>query len=282
MTIPEEQKIKLESMQIKGIRAMIWQNIEKENIESRLLQIKKQNYTNDLRKFVNSQSRAVLIELIKMSPEIYPQTIDNNEYFTLTSGSLTILKSPNYEKLKASDIQDFAPIVNRKLTHSSDVLQSSLKQLKEKCSHPTNDECSQCKNKPICDINDVQCILKLFEDFEGYTPQPHQGHEFGDVSMLVTYNGNNLTFLGAAKSVNLRTPKTTKASALGREIIQQVIDAFNDNRAEIVGVIYPDMIDDQLKYLLFHEAKVHNKKLVILDKEFMLRLLDKYLTDKNL
>lgn len=213
----------------------------------------------------------------------YPDIVfDNNEYFALNSGSLTILKSPNYEKLKASDIQDFAPIVNRKLTHSSDVLQSSLKQLKEKCPHPTNDECSQCKNKPICDINDVQCILKLFEEFEGYTPQPHQGHEFGDVSMLVTYNGNNLTFLGAAKSVNLRTPKITKASALGREIIQQVIDAFNDNRAEIVGVIYPDMIDGQLKYLLFHEAKVHNKKLVILDKEFMIQLLDKYLTDKNL
>ncbi len=56
-------------------------------------------------------------------------------------------------------------------------------------------------------------------------------------------------------------------SPIGREIIQQVIDAFNDNRAEIIGVIYPDMIDDQLKYLLFHEAKVHNKKLVILDKE---------------
>ena len=76
MAIPEEQKIKLESMQIKGIRAMIWQNIEKEDIESRLLQIKKQNYTNDLQKFVNSQSRTVLIELIEMSPEIYPQTID--------------------------------------------------------------------------------------------------------------------------------------------------------------------------------------------------------------
>lgn len=77
MTIPEEQKIKLESMQIKGIRAMIWQNIKKENIESRLLQIRKQNYTNDLQKFMNSQSRAVLIELIEMSPEIYPQTIDD-------------------------------------------------------------------------------------------------------------------------------------------------------------------------------------------------------------
>lgn len=161
------------------------------------------------------------------------------------------------------------------------MLQSLLKQIKEKCSHPTNDECSQCKNKPICDISDVQCILKLFEGF-GYTPQPHQGHEFGDISMLLTYNGKNLTFLGAAKSVSGRTPKITKASNTGREIIQQVIDAFNDNRAEIIGVIYPDMIDDQLKYLLFHEAKVHNKKLVILDKDFIIKLLDKYLTDKNL
>ena len=50
MTIPEEQKIKLESMQIKGIRWMIWDNIEKEHIESRLLQIKGQSTTNDLTK----------------------------------------------------------------------------------------------------------------------------------------------------------------------------------------------------------------------------------------
>ena len=213
----------------------------------------------------------------------YPDIVfDHKEYFCLNNGSLTILRSPNYEKLKASDIQEFAPIVNRQLIHSPDMLQSSLKQLKEKCPHPTNDKCSQCRNRMISNINDVQCILKLFEDFEGYTPQPHQGHEFGDVSMLLTYNGRNLTFLGAAKSVNLHTLKITKASNTGREIIQQVIDAFNDNRAEIIGVIYPDMIDDQLKYLLFHEAKIHNKKFVILDKEFMLHLLDKYLADKNL
>lgn len=213
----------------------------------------------------------------------YPDIVfDHKEYFCLNNGSLTILRSPNYEKLKASDIQEFAPIVNRQLIHSPDMLQSSLKQLKEKCPHPTNDKCSQCRNRMISNINDVQCILKLFEDFEGYTPQPHQGHEFGDVSMLLTYNGRNLTFLGAAKSVNLHTPKITKTSNTGREIIQQVIDAFNDNRAEIIGVIYPDMIDDQLKYLLFHEAKIHNKKFVILDKEFMLHLLDKYLADKNL
>ena len=77
MVIPEEQKIKLESMQIKGIRWMIWNNIEKENIESRLLQIRGQSSTNDLTKLVNSQSRATLIQLIERSPEITKTIIDS-------------------------------------------------------------------------------------------------------------------------------------------------------------------------------------------------------------
>lgn len=76
MAIPEVQKIKLESMQIKGIRWMIWNNIEKESIESRLLQIKGQASTNDLAKLVNSQSRANLINLIEHSPEITELVID--------------------------------------------------------------------------------------------------------------------------------------------------------------------------------------------------------------
>ena len=46
MAISEEQRIKLESMQIKGIRWMIWNNIERESIESRLLQLKGQSCTN--------------------------------------------------------------------------------------------------------------------------------------------------------------------------------------------------------------------------------------------
>ena len=70
MQIPDEQKIKLESMQIKGIRWMIWDNIDKEAIESRILQIKGQGFTNDITKLVNAQSRATLIQLIEQSPEI--------------------------------------------------------------------------------------------------------------------------------------------------------------------------------------------------------------------
>lgn len=77
MPIPEEQKIKLESMQMKGVKWMIWQNIEKEDIESRLLRIKNQSSTQDVQKFLNSQNRATLIALIEQSPEISPQIIDD-------------------------------------------------------------------------------------------------------------------------------------------------------------------------------------------------------------
>ena len=127
-------------------------------------------------------------------------------------------------------------------------------------------------------------MLRLFEDFEGYTPQPHQGHEFGDVALLVNLHGKNMTLCAAAKSVPSvkKNRKITKSSTLGREIIQQVLDAFTDQRTEIVGVIYPYLLDEQLKHFLYYHAKVNNKRIVILDYEFMLKLLDKYVEDHNL
>lgn len=242
------------------------------------------NTMGDVNEVIELIATDSFVENLARTIKLYYTDIsfEKNEYFSLCNGSLIMRKSPNYEKLKASDVEEFAPIVNRKLTHSANELQSILRGLKEKCNHPSNDKCSQCKYETVSNKNEIKCILKLFEDFEGYIPQPHQGHEFGDVSMLLSLNGRNVTFLGAAKSVVTRNSKITKASDIGREIIQQTIDAFNDSRAEIIGVIYPDIIDDQLKHLLFNEAKVHNKKLVILDKEFMINLLDKYLVDNNL
>ncbi len=213
----------------------------------------------------------------------YPDIVyDRYEWFSLCNGSLNLHTSPNYQKIKPSDIKEFAPIVNRQLTHSIDDIQSALKSIKEKCTTASKDNCCKCKFNDISDLSDVKCILKLFENFEGYVPQPHQGHEFGDISMLVSIEGKNMTFLGVAKSVNKGEPKITKSGKVGREIIQQVIDAFDDNRAEVIGVIYPHILDDQLKHLLYHQAKIQNKKFVILDQEFMVKLLDKYMEEKKI
>lgn len=206
-------------------------------------------------------------------------SFDKGEYFTITISGLTIMNSPSYEKLKPSDIKEFAMISKRSLICDYNELSKVLYKMKEKCNHPTNENCIQCKNSSSNTLSDIGCILKLFKSFEGFNMQPHHGHEFGDVSMLVSLNGTNRTFIGIAKSGK---DKITKASQTGREIIEQVISAFVDDRAEIIGVIYPGIIDNQLKQMLYNEAKVHNKSLVIMDNDFMIKMLDYYLEENSI
>ena len=219
----------------------------------------------------DSFSQKLFDTISKYFPSI---AFEKNEFFVITSSGLTLLQSPTYEKLKASNIDEFSAISNRELVNSFDNLCMVLYGLKEKCAHPTNEKCQQCKYEHCKKATEIGCLLKLFEDLEGFTAQPHHGHEFGDVSTIISINGQNNTFLGVAKSGKT---KITKASDTGREVIQQVIDSFNDARAEVTGLIYPGIIDDQLKQLLFNEAKLHNKRFVVLDNEFMLKLLDHYL-----
>lgn len=244
------------------------------------------NTVNDINEIIELISTDEFTEKIESTIKIYftEVSFEKNEYFSISSTGIELHKSPDYEKLKPSDIKDFQPIADRTILKPIDELTGIYRSLKEKCSHPTNENCAKCKTRPCSSSKDIRCILKLFDGFEGYIPQPHQGHEFGDVSMLVNLRGRNMTFLGAAKSIDegKKSKKITKSSDLGREIIQQVIDAFHDARAEIIGVIYPDIIDDQLKYLLYHQAKLNNKRLVILDADFMIKLLDKYLVDHGI
>lgn len=197
------------------------------------------------------------------------------EYLILTQSGIELHCSPNYDKLNPSDIDEFRPIVQHTNTYTEDELVKALKRIKEKCQVSSNDNCALCKNKSYKSLDDVECILQLFARFEGYTPQPHQGHEFGDVSMKVKYNGESLTFMGIAKSVvSGRSKKITLSSQVGREIIQQALTAFYDARVDIVGIIYPDLIEDQLKQFLCYYAKLSNKRLVVLDRDFMIKLLD--------
>ena len=215
----------------------------------------------------------------------YPDIeLSKNEYIVLSNAGLEIHSSPDYEKLKPSDIHEFTDIANRQIVKTEDGLREILFNIKEKCGQVTNEQCASCHSAKCAYATEIGCILRLFEDFEGYTPQPHQGHEFGDVSMLVNLHGKNMTFCAAAKSVPSvkKNQKITKSSQLGREIIQQVLDTFTDQRAEIVGVIYPYLLDEQLKHFLYYHAKVNNKRIVILDYEFMLKLLDKFIEDHDL
>ena len=76
MPISEDRKIKLESMQVKGIRCLLRENVDKESLELRLLQITGQAVIRDLGKLVDSLSRNMLIRAVEQSPEITDTLID--------------------------------------------------------------------------------------------------------------------------------------------------------------------------------------------------------------
>ena len=77
MPISEERKIKLESMQVNGIRSLLRENIDKESLELRLLQVTGQGSIRDVGKFLDTLSRNMLIRTVEQSPEITDLLIDS-------------------------------------------------------------------------------------------------------------------------------------------------------------------------------------------------------------
>lgn len=231
------------------------------------------NTINNLSDIVELIPTVSFLEKIKSTICRYRNDIQFNqgEFFTIFNGNVHLSSNCSYAKVSAVEIEQFKPIVEHTVISDTTILESKLKSLQEKCKSPTIEKCLKCKQGNSDHSN---CILRLFAIFDGYTPQPHQGHEFGDISMLISYKGESISFVGIAKS---GYTKITKSSSKSREMIQQTIDFLNDNRADIIGIIYPHLLDDQLKNLLYTEAILRNKKIVILDHDFMIKLIDYYL-----
>lgn len=232
-----------------------------------------QSFISNLSEIVELIPTASFLEQIQSTISRYRSDIQfsQGDYFSIYNGNINLHSSCSYAKISAKEIDQFRPIAEHMLISDTTMLESKLKCLREKCASPTNEKCMKCKQDSSDHCN---CILRLFAVFDSYTPQPHQGHEFGDVSMLVSYKGESISFVGIAKP---GYTKITKGSSKSREMIQQTIDFLNDSRADIIGIIYPHIIDNQLKNLLYTEAILRNKKMVILDHDFMIKLMDYYL-----
>ena len=133
--------------------------------------------------------------------------------------------------------------------------------------------CKSCKYKEIKSVNDLKCLQQLFCVFNDFTPKPHQGQEYGDISISITTEGRKYNLQGIMKS---QTKKVTRSSPVGREITDQVVKGIMDIRTEVIAVIVPATIDEQLVETLSTLAKRFNKKIVFLDADFMCRLETHY------
>ncbi|WP_066686024.1 hypothetical protein [Christensenella intestinihominis] len=213
-----------------------------------------------------------LIKIISELQAIEPKLkLADNEYVTVYNGHLRILNAGGYKRLRPKDIHHFKDLYE--FTPSvSDIERAKniLRNLGEKCKkHPTTEMCEECRYKQFDSIESVECLQQLFCYFDDFIPQPHQGQEYGDISITINLDGRDQNMQGIMKSENR---KITRSSKTGREILDQTLKGLQDVRTEIISIIVPATLDTQLIEALLLLAKILKKKVIILDSDFMIRL----------
>jgi hypothetical protein len=207
------------------------------------------------------------------------------ELFWLDSAGLHYVVNTNQCYYLPEDFTEFGRIPRREditaelWTRATDRVRS----INEKCDanrhDPTRAHCVDCTSNNLGYI----CIPKLFRALNpDFMPGPHGGYEFGDVSMQLTLEGRQKTFLGMAKSKGTRVGDAviTHNSNLGINWVSQIIrQAIRDNRVEIFGIITPKRLDPEYFASVKMLAKMSNKPFVYFGEDDLTKMFCALLMD---
>jgi hypothetical protein len=140
-------------------------------------------------------------------------------------------------------------------------------QLREKCKMALG--CTDCGTS----IADGKCLMNVMRLAVGVRPRPHHGHEFGDAMLEVTIRGHRQTARFLAKRGQSKS--LTPGSDEGRGLVTQTALACMDARTDVVVVVVPAPLDDQLSSLLLELCRQRGRKLVVLGEEFVAKALQR-------
>ena len=221
----------------------------------------------------------IISELQVIAPTI---SLADNEFIVIHNGYLKIQNSNGFKRLHPKDMNCFSTFYSFNLTENEyTVAKTVYAKLNEKCTagrrYPTNEMCEACNYKMFSSVDELQCIQQILSQFNDFTPRPHQGHEYGDMSINIQLDGKSQNMQGILKS---DTKKITRSNQTGREILDQALKAFMDVRTEIICIIAPTTFDDQLIETLTTLSRHFNKNILFWDFDFMARLLTVFIRDR--
>lgn len=221
----------------------------------------------------------IISELQAIAPTI---SLADNEFIVIHNGYLKIQNSNGFKRLHPKDLNCFSTFYSFNLTENDYTIAKTVyAKLNEKCTigrrFPTNEMCEACNYKMFNSVNDLQCIQQILSQFKDFIPRPHQGHEYGDMSINIQLDGKSQNMQGILKS---DIKKITRSSQTGREILDQALKALMDVRTEIICVIAPTTFDNQLVETLTTLSRHFNKKILFWDFDFMARLLTVFIRDR--
>lgn len=195
-------------------------------------------------------------------PELRYNALEDS--FFLRADTITLLTGGRRVVIQPTDIDEFSTLPL--LPDEPRELIEVVRQLKEKCSFSTHENCLRCSTQPT-----IPCLVKLFAGEGGFVPHPHFGAEFGDVHCRVTIDGQQVTMQGVAKS--RRKANITASSPVGRELFQQAMSALQDNRVDMLALVAPAKFDDQLASHLIFFGRTVGKRISFWNEQALARLL---------
>ncbi|MFQ5852383.1 MAG: hypothetical protein ACE5JU_17600 [Candidatus Binatia bacterium] len=162
--------------------------------------------------------------------------------------------------LMMEDIPEFqdAAALSLSPAQESDLV-ALLRDYREKCGEMSYEACGQCVQNRVA----PHCLMRLYGLYDHrYTPRPHHGREFGDVSLNVTIDGHpDQTLVILLKKGNPNGHPITIRHGIGKDLFTQLESFWTNPNVSMIGIAVPQRIDDGFIARLQRKARGHNKKL---------------------
>lgn len=175
----------------------------------------------------------------------------------------------------ADEIPEFRDLPSLSSDEAENLYQI-LREYKEKCKEANDQNCQICVSQRIGE----KCFLRLFGLYtDRYTPRPHGGSEFGDVSFDVTINGHlNQRLVILLKKGNPKGRPITLRHSIGRDIYTQIESLWNRPEIAILGIGVPQRFSEDFISRIQMRARESGKKVLFLDQETLAKIV-KYVMD---
>lgn len=206
----------------------------------------------------------------------------DEEFFYIRGNRLFFCCSNNIKHVYLlEEVPEFARLLTNDVPPDQvTTIRNSLKNFKEKCGRPSIVNCGNCVEQRISN----SCYLRLFGLFDPqYQLTPHQGHEYGDYSKLVTLeNGQQKQMVLLMKKANPSCKPISIRNGIGRDIYSQVALYLNDSSVDVIGICVPGSLAQDFKAFLKLQGRWSGKKFMFLSADELIRIIYNTLVSKNI
>jgi hypothetical protein len=180
------------------------------------------------------------------------------------------------EEIDPLTIRQFRVALRQKVSEKDgNRLAIQLVQLKEKCAHMTDDNCENC-----LDYRQFVCLRSLLARFlVKHELGMHKGIELSDLEGTIDV-GETRSRVWFFSKLGSGEKGLTLRNASGAILLAQIVNQIDKSTFDVVGILTPSTINQDLKERIIFLAGLMKKKVLIVRKPILEKLL-MYFEEQN-